>query len=213
MNIHHVDWNQLPWEKVREGVERKAFSGEGATVSLNRLMPGHTPRPHDHPHEQTPVVHTVAAQRLSENELPSDEIISHWAWIAKRSYSEWNAKDVSALRGGIASIPAMVEEIGGLRTDYEQQMHRALLAESHLKDSVAAGESYVAENQSLRALNAELHEALTDALHCVGLCSSADEFPEIEKARAILAKSESCEPCRSADVMAHGKHDGAEAQT
>jgi quercetin dioxygenase-like cupin family protein len=52
MDIYSVDWNDIPWERVREGVERKAFSGEGATVSLNRLMPGHEPRPHNHPHEQ-----------------------------------------------------------------------------------------------------------------------------------------------------------------
>jgi quercetin dioxygenase-like cupin family protein len=52
MNIHSIDWNGVAWERVREGVERKAFSGEGATVSLNRLQPGHEPRPHAHPHEQ-----------------------------------------------------------------------------------------------------------------------------------------------------------------
>jgi quercetin dioxygenase-like cupin family protein len=52
MDIRAIDWNQTPWEQVREGVERKAFSGDGATVSLNRLRPGHEPRPHAHPHEQ-----------------------------------------------------------------------------------------------------------------------------------------------------------------
>lgn len=52
MDIHSVDWSTIPWEQVREGVERKAFSGEGATVALNRLMPGHEPRPHHHPNEQ-----------------------------------------------------------------------------------------------------------------------------------------------------------------
>jgi quercetin dioxygenase-like cupin family protein len=52
MNVHTIDWNSMPWERVREGVERKAFSGEGATVSLNRLQPGHEPRPHSHPNEQ-----------------------------------------------------------------------------------------------------------------------------------------------------------------
>lgn len=50
--LHSVDWEAMPWEPVREGVARKAFSGEGATLSLNRLMPGHEPRPHSHPHEQ-----------------------------------------------------------------------------------------------------------------------------------------------------------------
>ncbi|HEY1448794.1 MAG TPA: cupin domain-containing protein [Caulobacteraceae bacterium] len=52
MNLKGEDWNQIPWERVREGVERKAFSGDGATLSLNRLQPRHEPRPHSHPHEQ-----------------------------------------------------------------------------------------------------------------------------------------------------------------
>jgi quercetin dioxygenase-like cupin family protein len=52
MDIHKIDWNEIPWERVRDGVERKAFSGDGATVALNRLMPGNEPRPHAHPHEQ-----------------------------------------------------------------------------------------------------------------------------------------------------------------
>ncbi len=60
MDIHSIDWSATPWEPVREGVERKAFSGEGATVSLNRLQPGHEPRPHDHPHEQ--IVYILAGQ-------------------------------------------------------------------------------------------------------------------------------------------------------
>ncbi len=60
MDIHSIDWNATPWEPVREGVERKAFSGDGATVSLNRLQPGHVPRPHDHPHEQ--IVYILAGQ-------------------------------------------------------------------------------------------------------------------------------------------------------
>lgn len=47
-----VNWDDRPWEQVRAGVERKLFSGEGATLQLTRLMPGHEPRPHSHPHEQ-----------------------------------------------------------------------------------------------------------------------------------------------------------------
>lgn len=50
--LKSIDWNAIAWERVREGVERKAFSGDGATVSLNRLQPGHEPRPHSHPNEQ-----------------------------------------------------------------------------------------------------------------------------------------------------------------
>lgn len=47
-----VNWNEVPWEQVREGVERKLFSSDGATLQLTRLMPGHEPRPHSHPNEQ-----------------------------------------------------------------------------------------------------------------------------------------------------------------
>ena len=60
MHINSVNWNALDWTPVREGVERKAFSGNGATVSLNRLQPGHEPRPHDHPHEQ--IVYILSGQ-------------------------------------------------------------------------------------------------------------------------------------------------------
>ncbi len=52
MDLHSIVWDEMPWTPVREGVERKAFSGEGATVAMNRLQPGHEPRPHSHPHEQ-----------------------------------------------------------------------------------------------------------------------------------------------------------------
>ena len=52
MDIHAIDWNSIEWTPVREGVERKAFSGESATVALHRLMPGHQPQPHSHPNEQ-----------------------------------------------------------------------------------------------------------------------------------------------------------------
>lgn len=52
MSIPKVDWNSLPWTPVRDGVERKVFSGDGATLALHRLMPGHEPRPHSHVHEQ-----------------------------------------------------------------------------------------------------------------------------------------------------------------
>ncbi|WP_372399747.1 AraC family ligand binding domain-containing protein [Azospirillum sp. HJ39] len=37
---------------MRPGVERRIFTGEGATLALHRLMPGHEPRPHSHVHEQ-----------------------------------------------------------------------------------------------------------------------------------------------------------------
>ena len=52
MKLHQIDWSAIDWQPVREGVDRKAFTGAGATVALHRLMPGHKPSPHKHPHEQ-----------------------------------------------------------------------------------------------------------------------------------------------------------------
>ena len=52
MSVHAINWNAIPWTPVRPGVDRKGFTGEGATVALHRLMPGHEPKPHSHPHEQ-----------------------------------------------------------------------------------------------------------------------------------------------------------------
>ena len=52
MDPQTINWDEIAWTHVREGVDRKAFSGEGATIALNRLMPGHEPRPHAHPNEQ-----------------------------------------------------------------------------------------------------------------------------------------------------------------
>lgn len=52
MSVHSIDWSRLPWQQIRGGVYRKAFSGEGATVALHRLDPGHVPNPHAHPYEQ-----------------------------------------------------------------------------------------------------------------------------------------------------------------
>lgn len=60
MDIQRIDWNATAWTKVREGVERKGFSGNGATIALNRLFPGHEPRPHSHPHEQ--IVYIVSGK-------------------------------------------------------------------------------------------------------------------------------------------------------
>lgn len=52
MTIPTVDWSKIEWQPVRQGVERKAFSGDGATLALHRLKPGHAPRPHKHHYEQ-----------------------------------------------------------------------------------------------------------------------------------------------------------------
>lgn len=50
--LKSIDWESRVWETVRPGVERKSFSGTGATVALHRLHPGHEPKPHSHAHEQ-----------------------------------------------------------------------------------------------------------------------------------------------------------------
>ncbi len=47
-----ANWDEMPWDFVREGVERKLITGAGATLQLTRLMPGHEPRPHSHSYEQ-----------------------------------------------------------------------------------------------------------------------------------------------------------------
>jgi quercetin dioxygenase-like cupin family protein len=52
MKIQTVDWETMEWRPVRRGIERKAFTGEGSTVALHRLWPGHERLPHSHPHEQ-----------------------------------------------------------------------------------------------------------------------------------------------------------------
>jgi quercetin dioxygenase-like cupin family protein len=52
MDLHKIDWENIPWEPVREGIVRKAFSGNGATLALHKLMPKHEPKPHKHSYEQ-----------------------------------------------------------------------------------------------------------------------------------------------------------------
>ena len=52
MQIPQIDWSKMEWKKIREGVYQKAFTGEGATLALHKLHPGHEPRPHKHPNEQ-----------------------------------------------------------------------------------------------------------------------------------------------------------------
>lgn len=60
MAVPRVDWSKMEWRPVRPGIERKAFSGEGATLALHRLQPGHEPRPHAHPCEQ--IVYILAGE-------------------------------------------------------------------------------------------------------------------------------------------------------
>ncbi len=60
MDLHKIDWDAIPWTPVREGVDRKAFSGSAATLALHRLMPGHEPKPHSHTYEQ--IVYILAGK-------------------------------------------------------------------------------------------------------------------------------------------------------
>ena len=60
MDLHQIDWENIPWEPVREGITRKAFSGNGATVALHKLMPKHEPKPHAHSYEQ--IVYIIAGR-------------------------------------------------------------------------------------------------------------------------------------------------------
>ena len=90
MELRTVDWDAIEWTPVRDGVSRKSFSGDGATLALHRLMPGHEPRPHRHPHEQlvyilagtirfhvADEVRTISAGGLMA--IPPD--IEHWGEV------------------------------------------------------------------------------------------------------------------------------------
>ena len=46
------NWNDLPREAVREGVERCGFRGEDVLLVMNWLEPGMDINPHSHPFEQ-----------------------------------------------------------------------------------------------------------------------------------------------------------------
>ena len=43
MTVHSIDWSRQDWKTIRQGVEQKAFSGQGATLALHRLQPGRMP--------------------------------------------------------------------------------------------------------------------------------------------------------------------------
>ncbi len=52
MVVHSVNWDGVPWQPIRGGMERKTFTGEGATLALHRIQPGHELLPHAHHYEQ-----------------------------------------------------------------------------------------------------------------------------------------------------------------
>ncbi len=52
MPVHTVDWDSIEWTPVRKGMVRKTFAGDGATLALHRIEPGHELLPHAHHYEQ-----------------------------------------------------------------------------------------------------------------------------------------------------------------
>jgi quercetin dioxygenase-like cupin family protein len=50
--MKHSSLEDLKSTVVRDGVERRVFTGEGATLAFTTLSPGHAPHPHSHEHEQ-----------------------------------------------------------------------------------------------------------------------------------------------------------------
>ena len=52
MLAHAVNWDTVEWHPVRKGIQRKTFTGEGATLALHRIEPGHELLPHSHHYEQ-----------------------------------------------------------------------------------------------------------------------------------------------------------------
>jgi quercetin dioxygenase-like cupin family protein len=58
--MKHASVAQLRSKQVREGVSRRVFTGDGATLAWTTLEPGHQPRPHSHEHEQ--IVYIVSGR-------------------------------------------------------------------------------------------------------------------------------------------------------
>ena len=50
MDLHQLDWDELPRANVREGVDGKGFHGKG--VTRKGLIPAHEPRLHSSAYEQ-----------------------------------------------------------------------------------------------------------------------------------------------------------------
>ena len=71
--IHSANWNDLKITVLREGVSRKAFTGEGATMAINYFKPGHSTMPHSHKYEQIAMIlegEAIGARRVTSS-IPS----------------------------------------------------------------------------------------------------------------------------------------------
>jgi quercetin dioxygenase-like cupin family protein len=86
--MKQAKYDDLKATPVRAGVERRVFSGDGATLAWTTLEPGHTPRPHSHTHEQ--IVYMVSGRArfvVGDEEAiigPGDMLVvppgvEHWA--------------------------------------------------------------------------------------------------------------------------------------
>lgn len=86
--MKHATYDSLNVRTVRAGVQRRVFSGEGATLAWSTLEPGHTPRPHSHVFEQ--IVYLVSGRArfvVGDEEVvlePGDMLVvppnvEHWA--------------------------------------------------------------------------------------------------------------------------------------
>jgi quercetin dioxygenase-like cupin family protein len=52
----HCDWENVPVEKIGDGIERQMIIGERLMICRLRFAPRTVTEPHDHPHEQMTVV-------------------------------------------------------------------------------------------------------------------------------------------------------------
>jgi len=50
--VEAYNWNELPKESPRRGIERAGFRGDNAMAVLNWIKPDMEPGPHSHPFEQ-----------------------------------------------------------------------------------------------------------------------------------------------------------------
>jgi quercetin dioxygenase-like cupin family protein len=58
--VKFARYERLGSTQVRNGVSRKVFTGDGATLAWTTLEPGHAPHPHAHPYEQ--IVYVVSGR-------------------------------------------------------------------------------------------------------------------------------------------------------
>jgi quercetin dioxygenase-like cupin family protein len=73
-----INWEKMPRETVRPGVERAGFRGDNALLVMNWLSPGMEVRPHAHPFDQIAYVvkgrmlFTVGSEKI---EVSAGEVI------------------------------------------------------------------------------------------------------------------------------------------